>query len=517
MVMTRPLRSSAGRHLESFNSLADAQRAHDTVQPSSSSSAAAAARVTRSNKLLPLSDPGPLDPQKRNAFDLLRPYSTTSGRKRSLVEANDAPQPRTQHVAARPLGDPSKRKNTAQRTLRFQDDDSYAKLSNVDGFEEQPATKKSHPLKKSQSSQDKRTLRSQDGRIRPKSDLSIYFPNFDDIINDTPKDDRRFRLNYLRFVLPTLISPELLSTRTLIHVIDKPTKTSFISPKYKSKDPLPSASEATTPQNTVTLPLRTATSLNRAQFVDLSSFDRVNHNHTDPLDDDVYCKAHRRAERKEKQLRNIERERGMHEKHQLERLLEGLQGPDWLRVMGISGITSSEKKDLEPKRDYFTREVRYLINKFILWKEEEKRLRSSNENPSRDKKRESVDDAEAKALASMKDNDVKEPAPNDLDAWASRQLQEEASIASTSQTVKEEPAMPDTSHVAPKPFTSFYSKQYLRAAALGKHRHGRNATAFGVPLPDVPQRDFSLSEAYLTEDIIIANARKRRRLKREER
>jgi hypothetical protein len=58
-----------------------------------------------------------------------------------------------------------------------------------------------------------------------------------------------------------------------------------------------------------------------------------------------------------------------------------------------------------------------------------------------------------------------------------------------------------------KPFTSFYNtKPQLREAAMGKSRRGRNMTAFGLPLPD---------SNFVSEEAIIANARKRRRLKRE--
>ena len=36
--------------------------------------------------------------------------------------------------------------------------------------------------------EEKRTLRSQDEGARLKSDLSIYFPNYEDVINDAPQD-----------------------------------------------------------------------------------------------------------------------------------------------------------------------------------------------------------------------------------------------------------------------------------------------------------------------------------------
>ena len=120
--------------------------------------------------------------------------------------------------------------------------------------------------------------------------------------------------------------------------------------------------------------------LTNAKRIDLSALDNNSKKPSrDPLDDEIYLRVHAREERKEKQLRNIEKERAMHEKVQLDRLLDGLRGHDWLRVMGISGITDSEKKAYEPKRDYIIAEVRALLEKFRLWKEEEKRRKAERE------------------------------------------------------------------------------------------------------------------------------------------
>jgi len=69
----------------------------------------------------------------------------------------------------------------------------------------------------------------------------------------------------------------------------------------------------------------------------------------------------------------------MHEKVQLERLLDNLQGPDWLKVMGITGVTDGERKEWEPKRDFFIKEVELLVDKFRLWKEQEKKLKVEKE------------------------------------------------------------------------------------------------------------------------------------------
>ena len=306
-----------------------------------------------------------------------------------------------------------------------------------------------------------------------------------------------------------------LSTDTSIQIIDEPFIITKRSPKLRRNVATNGSAESSQPRNTISLPFRTLTQYNGAQIVDFSSFDRVNHDRTDPLDDSFYLKSHQRAERKEKQLRNIEKEKGMHEKLQLERLLDGLQGPDWLRVMGISGITASERKEFEPKRDYFIQEVQSLIDKFMAWKEEEKRLRYSNESCVHNKFYRNSFDRKHEAPESVENISIDETASTDLDVWASKQLQEEARSASTLQYPNKQENLPLQSIPSIiKPFTSFYSKTYLRTAALGKTRQGRNATAFGHPIPEFAMREFSLPESYLTKDVLRANARKRRRLRR---
>jgi hypothetical protein len=233
---------------------------------------------------------------------------------------------------------------------------------------------------------------------------------------------------------------------------------------------------------------------------------------SDPLSDSLFFKPHRRAERKEKQLRNIEKERAMHEKVQLERLLEGLKGPDWLRVMGVTGVTEGDQKDWRPKRDYFIAEVDTLVEKFRLWKEEEKRLRLEKERAREEEEEEDGDD-EDDGMDGDEDGGADS---SDIDASAARQLQLEAGI--TPRTVPRrkphrietfDPPSPD------RPFVSFYSKPHLRAAAMGSSRHGRNVTAFGQPIPDFEEHEFALPDDYVTPDAIRANARKRRRMNRE--
>lgn len=223
----------------------------------------------------------------------------------------------------------------------------------------------------------------------------------------------------------------------------------------------------------------------------------------------MYFTQHRRAERKEKQLRNIEKERAMHEKVQLERLLDGLQGPDWLKVMGITGVTDGERRDWEPKRDYFVKEVEALVDKFRIWKEEEKRQRAEKEAALA--RRDDEDDEEDEESA---ESDVANV--NGADPSESEQREKEPKPP--------QPRRPPRPHgyllpfLPPEPstpFTSFYAKPHLRAAALGKHRHGRNASAFGHPIPDFEEHEFALPDEYLTIEALRDHARKRRRQKRE--
>ena len=241
------------------------------------------------------------------------------------------------------------------------------------------------------------------------------------------------------------------------------------------------------------------------EILDFSGFaENTSQTSNDPLTPALYFKAHRRAERQEKQLRNIEKERSQHEKVQLERILDGLRGHDWLRVMGISGVTDGEKKSFEPKRDYFIREVIALILKFRRWKEEEKRRKVEKDLSAGGDDDEVEEDEETDEGASG----------TDVDLLAARQLHQEAS----SYPPKPRAVRKEYSHIPPTidetPFTSFYSKPYQRDAAVGKHRRGRTRYAFGHLVPEVPETEFELPREMLTEDMIKKSRRRRRMMRR---
>ena len=309
-----------------------------------------------------------------------------------------------------------------------------------------------------------------------------------------------------------LIGLEFLTLETRIQIVDEPTKASTTG--LLSTAPIRSALNQLRPSGSSHVPIANGSvqiegdqsALNVAQRIEFPALELTG-DIEDPLCDEVYEKAHRRAERQEKQLRNIEKERAMHEKVQLERLLDSLKGHDWLKVMGVSGVTDGDKKSWEPKRDYFVREVEILLEKFREWKEEEKRRKTERDERM-------LAEEDGGSSESMSDDGP--PNYSDVDACAARQLYQEAVSATGRQQRSKKPApKPAEPPLVQRPFTSFYEKPHLRAAALGKHRRGRTRLAFGQPLPDVLEKGFGLPPEILTQDALKASARSRRAARRE--
>ncbi|MCJ1402506.1 hypothetical protein MMC11_005726 [Xylographa trunciseda] len=367
---------------------------------------------------------------------------------------------------------------------------------------------------------DKRTLRSQDGGSRSKSELSLYFHNYEELISNEPKNSGILMRNAQTDHSLTIL--DFLTADTPILVVDEAPglvqSNDGAQPMICLDDP--SSIEAHLPANSLHPSENTSSGPSTAgitQKIDFSSIPQPTRDTaTDFLSDDVFYKAHRRAERQEKQLRNIEKERAQHEKVQLERLLEGLKGHDWLRVMGISGITDSEKKSFEPKRDWFIREVSCLIDKFRRWKEEEKRRKVEKDlsvKADEEEEDDDDDDDDNEAGGSHADSSS---GLQDVDALAALQLHNESVSASRTKH-RGKHAIIAALQPPPleRPFTSFYSKPYMREAALGKHRRGRTRFAFGQVVPELAERPFGLPREMLTDDAIRASARSRRRARRE--
>ncbi|KAK0876849.1 hypothetical protein LTR87_009309 [Friedmanniomyces endolithicus] len=377
--------------------------------------------------------------------------------------------------------------------------------------------------------EEKRTLRSQDDGPRLKSELATYFANYEDIVFDLQKEE------------------DLVTVDTALYVTDDAAKHHHRSRGSASPSPERARTSNGRAEGEINGVAATPEpgGFNGCPVIDLYRLTGDTPSHpSDPLDDAHFHKSHRRAERREKQLRNIEKERAMHEKVQLERLLDGLLGHDWLKVLGVTGITDGEAKKYEPKRDYFVAELRILVAKFKLWKEQEKRQRLEKEAAFI-----AAREAEGSVEDTGEEEGSVEPPSSEKNASAARQLQQETTNSARSgfkiklgrrslhptsngTTPTSAPhrnhSLPPPPHTAPnllhlpsllqphQPIASFYTKRHLRDAALNKTRHPgtRNATAFGHPVPEVAEREFVLPGEYVTEEALRASARQRRRRKR---
>jgi hypothetical protein len=233
----------------------------------------------------------------------------------------------------------------------------------------------------------------------------------------------------------------------------------------------------------------------------------------DPLSDAYFEGIHRKPERQEKQIRNGDKGRAQHEKDQVIRLLEGLQGHDWLKLMGVSGITDSRKKEYEPAREHFIKGCENILEKFRTWREAEKRRKLEREQALAEAEEEEEAEEDAKS-------DGDPPDYSDVDASAARQLHEEAIARSAPLARKQAEKRTRVEMIPPveeyeKEFKSFFPKPHLRQAALGKHRRsGRSVSAWGHPVPEVTVEDFDLPEEYRDEETLKIYARRKRRDRR---
>ncbi|KAI9374412.1 something about silencing, SAS, complex subunit 4-domain-containing protein [Aspergillus egyptiacus] len=352
----------------------------------------------------------------------------------------------------------------------------------------------------------RRSLRSHDGGSRARSELALYFSNYEEIMSLEPP------------------KTEFLTGNTVIKLVDDLAEPPIPSPSY-------SEPAADTPFGNpllnlhgcevVTLPDPPVQSEPPAMSSAESADEKKGQ---DPLSDEVYFKAHRRHERQEKQLRNIERDRAQHEKQQLDRLLDELRGHDWLRVLGVAGrsLTDAEKKLYEPKRDYFIKEINALLQKFKIWKEEEKRRKTDKDKSAASFHSDAAESSHVKEKGVKDDEEreeeASEPPPdvNDVDALAARQLLQEARSATAGKRPKGrvEPEIPPPPPEPNKPFISFYATPELRTQALSGTITEAAVLAFGRPIPDMKKRDFELPSDILTPGAIASCQRKRRRLKR---
>ena len=220
---------------------------------------------------------------------------------------------------------------------------------------------------------------------------------------------------------------------------------------------------------------------------------------SDPMIPEYY-KYHKVGQNAEKKDRSHSNKEAAKEEETLKEALAGLKGPMWPKALGITGIVDGQKKGWEPKRDMFVLRVKTLLGKFDRWRQQEREVER--------RKREKEKLASEEGGSHIEDqSDQADGGTSEHTASGTRQRGKQNGITQDAAFVLELPT--------PAPFTSFYSKPYLRNAALGKHRRGRSTTAFGHPIPDMFEQDFELPEDMVTEESLFASARRRRRIRRE--
>jgi len=252
--------------------------------------------------------------------------------------------------------------------------------------------------------------------------------------------------------------------------------------------------------------------LNNAERVDFSFLaQHYRDEKDDPLSIAYFESIHQKPEREAKKVRNGDKNKAQHERNEIIRLMEGLKGHEWLKVMGVSGITESKKKDYEPARQHFVTGCEIILEKFRTWKEEEKRRKLEKEQA----KTESVVEGSEGSVVSNGDP----PDYSDVDASAARQLHEEAiamcaPAKKIERRAKVEAISPSTVGEVESDPKSFFPKHNGDATSSKLRRSGRSTGPWGYPIPDVPNSDFDLPEELRNEDFLKAHARKKRRERR---
>ncbi|KAH8682466.1 something about silencing, SAS, complex subunit 4-domain-containing protein [Xylariales sp. PMI_506] len=410
-----------------------------------------------------------------------------------------------------------------------------------------------------------RKLRSQEA-TRFKSELSAYFPDYDEVIGNDEKEH-----HILNVDTPILIYDSAGSPHT--HVRTLPSRqaaavaaTTSHPPQLQTKIDAEAAQKHAHRPNLDRYPIRSYgdglfTDLFDSQQIDFTFLGTSHRSNVtaDPLPDSHFEPAHRKAERLEKSIRNTEKGRAQHEKDQIIRLLGELQGPDWLRTMGVSGVTESKKKTFEPARDHFVRGCQAILDKFRWWSQEEKRRKLDREralaeeaedvgrevsqepDEEQDEDDEAAgDDAEEEegAEESVQGQDVEmadagsaeespgsvsesdPPDSSDVDASIAKQLREEvlASAKFTSSASlkrsRGEPLLTPELDVK-REFRSFFEKKHEREVALSNVRRSRRiAKAWGHDVPEAEEGNFNLTEEYRDEETMKARERRKRRDRR---
>ncbi|KAL9060460.1 MAG: hypothetical protein Q9162_000633 [Coniocarpon cinnabarinum] len=331
---------------------------------------------------------------------------------------------------------------------------------------------------------EKRTLRSQDA-TRRRSDLLNFFADFETItFGPSRADDTVYE--YTRLMI-TEEPPQA----SLIHKLDDSIPTPLSAVRHFKNSIYTGHESSTAAPSPSPMNKKTKQQAQRIfKKIRLPPKDKFrNAAPGDPLSDEIYDAAHRRGERKEKQARNWEKERALHEKSELERLLQGLKGQDWLKTMGIINASEHDTKHYITKRNIFIKRAQSMLDRYAAWNQRDRQLKLEKEQRLAEEEDESSsDDSDSRTSATISASEENERLKR---VGGKRKAPDQQSM---------EQKKPQQQHLAEqKEFKSFFEKPHMREAAMKSHRRGRHVLAFGLPIPALPEvADFDLPQDITT-------------------
>lgn len=210
----------------------------------------------------------------------------------------------------------------------------------------------------------------------------------------------------------------------------------------------------------------------------------------DPLVDEVYIPAHRGEERREKRIRNIEREVLAHNIEKIEKDLEKIHSPDWIKTIGLSPavVAATSKKELDARRQRLIGHLEAIVEKHKSYKDTERRKKTGR-TTSTPPPGQSQDRIPSTTAPSVHDS-ARSFTNEDDDSTSQHRVS-----GKKPRRISNGPNKPPPEE---REFTSFYDKPYLRQQALsGWRKSSRTQTAFGQPLPPLVEKEYELP-SYIT-------------------
>ncbi|OLL25463.1 hypothetical protein NEOLI_001164 [Neolecta irregularis DAH-3] len=192
----------------------------------------------------------------------------------------------------------------------------------------------------------------------------------------------------------------------------------------------------------------------------------------DPLEDEIYLKAHRRNEILEKRLKNIEKERLQHERLRLERQLEILESPDWKREIGGRG----DDGDMAKRRNNMITEIEQVLEKFKKWKDDSKRKRTNEIAEKSQSTPEPLEDSEVR------------PSGIKIRIKIPRSMQDSRDSTSEPDSIEKDPVPLNMTSISRR----FVTPEHRRGIGMiGGRRSGRltEEWVFGLPLPQMIHKE----------------------------